>query len=192
MTTILLETAFQQGDEAAFTEVHGLYRDSVRARISKVAPPQLQSEIDDICQHFWVSVYKSARSYNPDHPLTTWILSAAGKAVSNYYRTYARKKTVNLMGTINPDDTDCQPLGLGEESYPDYRENPDAQTGLQDEVEEALNRIPREFSKALRAIYLGGKSTSEYARENGIAKQTVYTRVSRGLEHLRRLLGVTE
>ena len=183
-----LAISFQQGDADAFTQVYQHYSDEVREYIRRYVPSNLRSEVDDICQYFWAQLHRYVYTYDPGRPIRNWIFASAAKAPSGYYKSIARKRTVNLIGrdyTSLADEQECCPT--------DHRDGPVDCAIFQEELKtviDAMASIPQQFRQAIDAVYLHNQKPATYARENGIATGTVYTQLNRGLKHLRKALGV--
>jgi RNA polymerase sigma factor (sigma-70 family) len=177
---------FQRGDKDAFAEVYRLYHEDVREQIRYRTHPNMQSELDDICQHFWMAIHRWGRSYDPARPLQNWLIATASKATASYYKASTRKRNLNLIGQ------GYAQLGEDEIGHPiDEGPSPETCAIFQEDfaaVEEALKQIPPQFQKVIDAIYLRGFDPLEYATLNGIARATVYTQLKRGIEHLQRVL----
>jgi len=181
-----LALAFQRGDSEAFAEVYRLYNEEVRERIRRNTLPSLQSELGDICQHFWMEIHRWGHSYDPTRPLKNWLIATAGKATASYYKASTQKSNVKLVGqgyTRLGDDEVVSPI--------DEQPGPEACAILQEELaaaKEALEQIPSQFRRAIVCVYLCGFAPLAYARTAGIAEGTVYTQLKRGVEHLRKAL----
>ncbi len=182
-----LATAFQQGDRDAFNKVYHRYHAEVRSRVGRYVYTGLRSEVDDICQHFWLELHKYAHSYDPRRPLRNWLFAASCKATSGYFRSIARKRTINLIGNgfvpLESDETEGCPVDSqrGPEEAAIFNERLEA-------VREAVKEIPPQFGDAIEAIYLRHERPTAFAQEKGIAESTVYTRLNRGLKHLKQTL----
>ena len=188
-----LALAFQRGDSDAFAEVYHLYNEEVRERIRRSTLHSLQSELDDICQHFWMEIHRWGHSYDPTLPLKNWLIATAGKAPASYYKANTRKSHVKLilMGQ-HLGDKDGRDDREGSNVNPmDKRPGPEACAIFQEDltaIKEALEQIPPQFQKVINAVYLQGLNPLVYARIAGIPRGTVYTQLQRGVEHLRKAL----
>ncbi len=182
-----LGASFQQGNTDAFNEVYHQHHAEVRSRIRQYAHPRLRSEIDDICQHFWLELHKYAHTYDPARPLRNWLFAASCKAASGYFRSVAHRRTVNLIGNdfvaLESDEIKGCPVDSqrGPEEAAVFSERLEA-------VREAVKEIPSQFGEAVEAIYLKHEKPAAFAKKNGVAESTVYTRLNRGLKHLKRTL----
>jgi RNA polymerase sigma factor (sigma-70 family) len=187
MTDAQLAIAFQQGDKDACDQVYRRYQSDVRGLIRKYVTESLRSEVDDICQHFWSQIFKYARGYDPSRPLRNWIFCAATKAVTSYHQSQQRKRSLTLTGQdyipLDTDQRECCPL--------DQHAGPEDSAILKEDVNcviAALGEIPIQFGQIIKAVYLDDQRPIDYAREHGISEGTVYTRLNRGLAHLRKIL----
>lgn len=183
---LALALAFQQGDSDAFDEVYRLYHEEIREQIRYNTYPNMQSELDDICQHFWMSIHRWGRSYDPARPLQNWLIATASKATASYYKANTRKRNLNLIGQ------GYAQLGEDEIVHPiDEQPSPETCAIFREDfaaAKEALGQIPPQFRKAINAVYLEGFTPLAYARLNGIPEGTVYTQLRRGIKHLRKAL----
>ncbi len=192
--------AFQKRDPEAFTQVYERYHEAARDRIRGCTPRNLQSELDDICQHFWTELYRYSGSYDPARPLENWLFGICAKAPANYYRTLAKKRAVNLIGQNclplfgDARWSDCDDVdGDAPDTYTPHDGNPGPEECaiFKEDLEivmAALDRIPSQFKRIIEEVYLRGFRPVDYAALNGIALGTVYTQLKRGIEHLQRAL----
>jgi len=86
-----------EGNRAAFNELYRRFSGDVSKAIRRYTPANLQAEVEDIIQHFWLLLYKYAASYDPCRPLDNWMISCAVKAIASYSRQEIARTSISLI-----------------------------------------------------------------------------------------------
>jgi RNA polymerase sigma-70 factor, ECF subfamily len=163
----------REGDEEAFARIMEIYKDKIVNYLYQFTR-DYQRAID-LSQETFLRVYFKADRYRPIAPLSSWIYAIA----SNLAKTDARRR--RRMATVPLDDVP--------NSY-------DAGTYSQDPPDPGLVRNLRDALEALHPRYripvvlkdMEGFSQEEIARIIKRPVGTVKARISRGREHLRKML----
>lgn len=77
-------------DSDAFTQLIHKYKDAIVGTISKMLGGY--GDIEDIAQHVFIRVWKSAPQYEPTAKFTTWLFTITRNLVFNESRRISRKK----------------------------------------------------------------------------------------------------
>jgi RNA polymerase sigma-70 factor (ECF subfamily) len=152
----------KQGDLEAFEALVSKYQQPVMNLVYRTLPDAAEAE--DIAQHVFLQVFKSASRYEATAKFSTWIFTIARNLCLNEIRRRAR----------HPADSLNEPLAGGEDDQParqfeDKREclPPEAllQGELAGKIEEALGRLPE---KQRTAVLLCRQDELSYEEIGGI------------------------
>lgn len=173
----LLERYVQQRDEAAFELL--LWRHGVL--VLNVCRHILHREADaeDAFQATFLAFVRKAPSIVRRGSVASWLYKVAYR-VALEARTRARK-------TAARERAGGESLAIPPEPNPLWDE-------LRPILDEELHRLPERLRRPFILCYLEGKTNEEAARELGCPAGTIYSRLARGREMLRRRLlrrGVT-
>jgi RNA polymerase sigma-70 factor (ECF subfamily) len=173
----------QQGDVAAFERLIAAHVPLVRrfARAFVRSP----EAADDLAQDALLKVYRSIAGYRFQSSFSTWLYAI----VRNVYLDDARSRAGRERAAERP-------LGAGGVDD-DPTADPDAARAdhrlLREEVRRrvwaALAEVPQDFRTTLVLFDIEGLTYEEIAAIESAPLGTVKSRLSRGREHLRRLLG---
>ena len=135
-----------------------------------------RQEIEDVVSEVFIKAYGNLHQYRPEHPFSTWLYRlAANLVVDRGRRARKERGRVEMPEQI----TDTSP------SAPENLEgNERAQL-----VRAALTELPDHYREVLFLVYIEGLKVAETARTLGIPSGTVKTRLMRGREALRKVLG---
>lgn len=114
----LVEEAVK-GDQKAFAELMGRYRDAIYFMLLKMV--NNKSDAEDLTIEAFGKAFKNIHQYSPKYAFSTWLF----KIASNNCIDYLRKKRNNLVsidGSHNDDKEMDQPIHLKDET-PDPEEN---------------------------------------------------------------------
>jgi len=163
----------QQGDEEAFAQIMGLYKDRIVNYLYQFTGDYQRAV--ELSQETFLRVYFKADRYKPIAPLSSWIYAIA----SNLAKTEVKKR--RKMATV---------------SMEDLPNNFEAGVFSKDPVDPGLIRNLREALEALDPRYripvvlkdMEGFSQEEIARIIKRPVGTVKARISRGREYLKKSL----
>jgi RNA polymerase sigma-70 factor (ECF subfamily) len=129
-------------------------------------------EAEDVVQEAFRSVWSSRRRYEPGRGERAWLVSILRRRAVDRWR----KRT--------------GPTVLATETFPDI---PGAAfdplaADYTDEMQDALERLPRELRETLLLVVVAELTHQEAADELGVPLGTVLSRVSRARERLREYL----
>lgn len=176
--------AYIDGDQEAFNELYRFYERDIREVIRRTTPGYLKSEIDDICQYFWLNIIKYIESYDAGKPLTNWLYASAIKASARYRNTQVRKSKVGILDAkvmtvleiINPPGS--------REACPEDHVATNEACRI---VRSALGKLKPYYRDIIHKVYLKGISLDDYSLTTGLPMETVYKRLQRGMRRLREV-----
>ncbi|OGD16269.1 MAG: hypothetical protein A2W20_09160 [Candidatus Aminicenantes bacterium RBG_16_66_30] len=163
----------QNGDEEAFGQIMGLYKDKIVNYLYQFSGDYQKAV--ELAQETFVRVYFKAGKYRPIAPLSSWIYTIA----SNLAKTDCRRS--KKMATVSLEDIP------NNYSSGTYYEDP-ADPGLVRNLREALDELHPRYRVPVVLKDMEGFSQEEIARIIKRPVGTVKARISRGREQLRRKL----
>jgi RNA polymerase sigma-70 factor (ECF subfamily) len=163
----------QDGDEQAFAQIMGLYKDRIVNYLYQFTGDYQKAV--ELAQETFVRVYFKAGKYRPIAPLSAWIYAIA----SNLAKTEVRRS--RRMIAVSIDDVPNH-YAAGT-----YYEDP-ADPGLVRNLREALEMLHPRYRIPVVLKDMEGFSQEEIARIIKRPVGTVKARISRGREQLRKQL----
>jgi len=94
----LVRQAVEKGDQLAFTELMGLYRDTIYFMLVKMTGNV--DDAEDLTLEAFGKAFKNLSQYTPDYAFSTWLF----KIASNNCIDFMRKKKKNVLANDNYDD----------------------------------------------------------------------------------------
>jgi len=159
----------------------GRLRNFIRRRVAN------ESDAEDILQEVFYEFVEAYRLFKPVEHATAWL-----------YRV-ARNRIIDLFRKKRPEASADAPAAVGEEGeesrLEDLLPSPDAgpeavfaRRVLLEELEAALDELPREQREAFVAHELEGRSFKELAAETGVSANALRLRKHYAVECLRERL----
>lgn len=177
----LLE-ATRTGDEDAFAELVGRYRNQITSYIYRMT-----NDYDgavDLAQETFVRLYRAVDRYQTSHAFSTYLYRIATNLAISELRKRKRRRLVSLTGFFLPSDR-------GESSeFDPADERPLQDTALvADErriaIQRAISTLPEKYRAPLILRDVEGKSYEEISRILQTSEGTVKSRISRARDFLR-------
>ncbi len=177
----LLEAA-RNGDEDAFAQLVGRYRNQITSYICRMTN-DYEGAVD-LAQETFVRVYRAANRYQTSHAFSTYIYRIATNLAISELRKRKRRRLVSLTGFFgSADGNDCRDF------------HPADQQPLQDAVlvdaerraavQKAISTLPEKYRAPLILRDVQGKSYDEISRILQTSEGTVKSRISRARGFLR-------
>lgn len=143
-------------------------------------------EAEDILQDVFFELIESRRLMKPIEKLASWLYTVARNKINDLYR---KKKPSSLEDEFSFANSD-EILMLAD-VLPALENSPEdkmLQSTLIDLMEEALDELPENQSRAFIMHEIEGKSLNEIAEETGVPVKTVISRKRYAVLHLRERL----
>src|SRR5438034_11115084 len=177
----LLE-ATRAGDEDAFAELMGRYRNQITSYIYRMT-----NDYDaavDLAQETFLRVYRAAGRYQTTHAFSTYIYRIATNLAISELRKRRRRRLVSLTGLV----TSTEGEELRDFDAPD--EKPLQDISLVDSerkqvVKRAISTLPEKYRAPLVLRDVEGKSYDEIAAILRTSEGTVKSRINRARNFLR-------
>jgi RNA polymerase sigma factor (sigma-70 family) len=144
------------------------------------------SDVEDIVQEVFYELVEANRLLMPIEHVTGWLFRVARNRITDLFR---KKKPENL-GDATVEDEDGEALRI-EDLLPSPDAGPEAlyvRNVLLDEIELALDELPREQREVFVAHEIEGRSFKELSAESGINVNTLLSRKRYAVLHLRERL----
>ena len=174
----------RDGDRAAFETLVEKYKQPVTNIVARVIGDFTEAE--DIAQHAFVQVYKSAHRYEVTAKFSTWLFTIARNLALNEIRRRSRHRADSLDETYAGDDespvrqaTDPRAVGPTESLL---------QGELEEKVEEAIADLPEKQRTALLMCRHEEFTYDEIARVVGCSLSATKSLIHRARETLKERL----
>lgn len=127
-------------------------------------------EAEDLVQETYRSVWKSRNSYQSGRSQRAWLVAILRRRVVDRWRRRRLPSVFSEEGVVQVSVEDADPLAK------EYT----------DEMQLALNRLPKELRETLLLVVVGDLTHQEAANELRVPLGTVLSRVSRARNQLRQ------
>lgn len=169
----------QDGDTRAFESLIGEHLPQVRRFAQAFA--HNEDDAADLAQEALIKVYRSIRSYRFQSAFSTWLYAVVRNAFLDVAKSRAGKERAAERPLERSHVEDRSPQPTAEERL--------AQEQERRRVWAALAEVPVEFRTVLVLFDIEGLAYDEVAAIEKVPLGTVKSRLHRGRDHLRRLLG---
>lgn len=127
-------------------------------------------EAEDLVQETYRSVWKSRHRYQPGRSQRAWLVAILRRRVIDRWRRRRIPSVFSVEGVVQVGVEDEDPLAK------EYT----------DEMQQALNRLPKELRETLLLVVVGELTHQEAADVLSVPLGTVLSRVSRARSQLRQ------
>lgn len=177
----LLE-ATRQGDEDAFAELVGRYRNQITGYIYRMT-----NDYDgaiDLAQETFVRLYRAVDRYQTSHAFSTYLYRIATNLAISELRKRKRRRLVSLTGFFPTTDRgEAREFDPADERPLQDKELVDAERRCA--VQRAISTLPEKYRAPLILRDVEGRSYEEIARILQTSEGTVKSRISRSRDFLR-------
>jgi RNA polymerase sigma-70 factor (ECF subfamily) len=174
----------KQGDRDAFEELVLKYQQPVMNLVYRTLPDATEAE--DLAQHVFLQVFKSAHRYEVSAKFSTWLFTIARNLCLNEIRRRSRHPAESLDETFadNGDQPIRQPEDVKNFSPPESL----LQSELEQKVEEALADLPEKQRTAILMCRGDEFSYEDIARVLECSVSATKSLIHRGRETLKQKL----
>jgi RNA polymerase sigma factor (sigma-70 family) len=144
-----------------------------------------ESDVEDILQEVFYEFVEAYRMMKPIERAGAWLFQVARNRITDLFRKKRPEALPSLTATRDEDTP------LLEDMLPSRDAGPEAayaRSVLLEEINEALEELPREQREVFVAHELEGRSFKELAAETGVAVNTLLSRKHYAVLHLRERL----
>jgi RNA polymerase sigma-70 factor (ECF subfamily) len=174
----------KQGDRAAFEELVEKYKQPVMNLVYRTLPDATEAE--DLAQHVFLQVYKSAHRYEVAAKFTTWLFTIARNLCLNEIRRRSRHPADSLDETFA--DNDEQPMRQPEDLKTFSPPETLLQSELEEKIEEALAELPEKQRTAILMCRGDEFSYEDIAQVLDCSVSATKSLIHRGRETLKQRL----
>ncbi len=178
----LVRQAVEEGNQLAFTELMGLYRDTIYFMLVKMTGNV--DDAEDLTLEAFGKAFKNLSQYTPDYAFSTWLF----KIASNNCIDFMRKKKKNVLANDNYEDVN--------ESYHvksmasgtlDPEENL-IKTQKNELMRKVVDKLKPRYKKLIQLRYFEEYSYEEICNELDLPLGTVKAQLFRAREFLFNIL----
>ena len=174
----------KQGDMTAFEALVEKYKQPVMNLLFRTLPDATEAE--DLAQHVFLQVFKSAHRYRVSAKFSTWLYTIARNLCLNEIRRRSRHPADSL-DAVHPENED-QPARQYEDSKNFLPPDLLLQDELAQKIEEALAALPENQRTAILLFREDEMSYEEIARILGCSLSATKSLIHRGREVLKQRL----
>ena len=174
----------KQGDRNAFEELVEKYKQPVMNLVYRTLPDATEAE--DLAQHVFLQVFKSAHRYEVSAKFTTWLFTIARNLCLNEIRRRSRHPADSLDETFA--DNDDQPMRQPEDTKTFSPPDSMLQDELEEKIEEALAGLPEKQRTAILMCRGDEFSYEDIAKVLECSVSATKSLIHRGRETLKQKL----
>ena len=166
---------YAAGEEGAFRELVGEYRDSVYAFLSTfLNRPDL---VDDVFQETFIQLYVSRHTFDLSRPLRPWLFTIAASKAKDALRRRQRVDCTNLGSLFDSEEHSIDDVlnTLGSDTHLPHDDLIRDETA--EAVKQVISRMPAKLRRILILAYFHKFSYAEIAGILGIPIGTVKSRL---------------
>src|SRR4030095_5179301 len=174
----------KQGDRSAFEELVEKYKQPVMSLVYRTLPDATEAE--DLAQHVFLQVYKSAHRYEVSAKFTTWLFTIARNLCLNEIRRRSRHPADSLDETASDDED--HPIRQATDTRTFSPPDTLLQGELEEKIDAALAQLPEKQRTAILLCRGDELSYEEIAEILGCSVSATKSLIHRGRETLKEIL----
>ena len=174
----------KQGDASAFEELVEKYKQPVMNFVYKTLPDATEAE--DLAQHVFLQVYRSAHRYEATARFKTWLFTIARNLCLNELRRRRRHPADSLDETYA--DSDDQPVRHAVDDKTFTPPDSLIHAELEDKIDSALSELPEKQRTAILLCRGDELSYEDIARVLECSVSATKSLIHRGRETLKQKL----
>lgn len=174
----------KEGDCDAFEMLVEKYKQPLMNFVYRTLPDATEAE--DLAQHVFLQVFKSAARYEVSAKFSTWLFTIARNLCLNEIRRRSRHPADSLDETASEDDEQPRRQAVDVKTFAP----PESllQSELEDKIEEAVAALPENQRTAILLCRGDEHSYEEIAGILGVSVSATKSLIHRGRETLKELL----
>lgn len=178
----LVKQAVEQANQLAFTELMGLYRDTIYFMLVKMTGNV--DDAEDLTLEAFGKAFKNLSQYTPDYAFSTWLF----KIASNNCIDFMRKKKKNVLANDNYEDVN---ESYHIKSMPAGGLDPEENLIKSQKIElmrKVVDKLKPRYKKLIQLRYFDEYSYEEICEELELPLGTVKAQLFRAREFLFNIL----
>lgn len=176
----LLE-ASRMGDEDAFAQLVGRYRNQITSYIYRMTN-DYEGAVD-LAQETFVRLYRAADRYQTNYAFSTYIYRIATNLAISELRKRKRRRLVSLTGFFERTKSSDQPLDPADDRP--LQDSIMVDDERRRAIQSAIKTLPERYRAALILRDVEGRSYQEISRILNTSEGTIKSRISRSRALLR-------
>jgi len=179
----LVKLAIDDGDQKAYAELMGNYRDSLYFMLLKMTNNPHDAE--DLTIEAFGKAFKKLHQYTPDYAFSTWLFKIASNNCIDFIR---KKKKYTFSIDQNYDDEDGTEMAS---RIPSQTLNPEEEIVKQQKIKlmrEVVEKLKPHYRTLIELRYFKEYSYDEIAEELNLPLGTVKAQLFRAREFLYQIL----
>jgi RNA polymerase sigma factor (sigma-70 family) len=178
----LVRLAVDKGDQMAFTELMGLYKDTIYFMLVKMTGNV--DDAEDLTLEAFGKAFKNIAQYTPDYAFSTWLF----KIASNNCIDFMRKKKKNVLANENYEDiSESYHVQKMSSQGLDPEENLIKSQKIQ-LMRQLVEKLKPRYKKLIQLRYFEEYSYEEICQELDLPLGTVKAQLFRAREFLFNIL----
>lgn len=183
---ILVENA-KKGDQKAYAELLGRYRDAIFYMLLKMV--NNTSDAEDLTIEAFGKAFKNIHQYTPSFAFSTWLFKIATNNCIDFIRK-RRGNVISLDQSLNHEDSSAPSAHI-------QSDTPDPETHMINQqkiklMREVVNKLKPRYRRLVELRYFSEYSYEEISVELGLPIGTVKAQLFRARELLYNILKNTE
>ncbi len=194
LTDAELLQSYMNGDESAFREIVGRYKNSLYAFLKQFL--NRMDLVEDVFQETFLQLFTSRQSFDPSRPLRPWLFTIAANKAKDALRKAQRTSAVPI-GTISESQEmsfDDMLDSLSSDNRPPYEELERGETAAR--VNDVMADMPESLREILTMAYFSKFSYKQMAEmlsiPIGTVKSRLHTAVARFAKDWKASVGSNE
>jgi RNA polymerase sigma-70 factor (ECF subfamily) len=185
---------YMQGDEAAFREIVGRYKNSLYAFLKQFL--NRTDLVEDVFQETFLQLFTSRKSFDPERPLRPWLFTIAANKAKDALRKSQRTSAVPIGAISESQDMSFDEMlnSLDADNVVPYDELERNETAAQ--VNEVIAGMPENLREILVLSYFNKFSYKQMADvlsiPIGTVKSRLHTAVARFAKDWKATVGSKE
>ncbi len=179
----LVKLAIEEGDQKAYAELMGNYRDSLYFMLLKMTNNPHDAE--DLTIEAFGKAFKKLHQYTPDYAFSTWLFKIASNNCIDFIR---KKKKYTFSIDQNYDDEDGTEMAI---RIPSQTLNPEEEIVKQQKIKlmrQVVEKLKPHYRTLIELRYFKEYSYDEIAEELNLPLGTVKAQLFRAREFLYQIL----
>ncbi len=185
---------YMQGDESAFQEIVGRYKNSLYAFLKQFL--NRMDLVEDVFQETFLQLYTSRKSFDPNRPLRPWLFTIAANKAKDALRKNQRTSAVPIGAISEAQDMSFDEMvnALDADNVVPYDELEKGETASQ--VNDVIAGMPENLREILILAYFNKFSYKQMADvlsiPIGTVKSRLHTAVARFAKDWKATVGSEE
>jgi RNA polymerase sigma-70 factor (ECF subfamily) len=178
----LIKRAIEKGDQQAYADLLGYYRDSLYFMMLKMT--QDPHDAEDLTIEAFGKAFKNLKQYTPKYAFSTWLF----KIATNNCIDFMRKKSKGVR-VVNPvhDENSTEVLKLVPDTKPDPEEEFIREQKI-DAMQQVVHRLKPHYKRLIELRYFKEYTYEEIVNELDLPLGTVKAQLFRAREFLYNIL----